>query len=114
MDLDELVTAIRQTASDPVAFKLATLLSTWKDDERDAKELETTVERFIGNTWIDSKIEHENTCSLWTQFRDGVMHGIEGMTMNERLYHFSLFPRWESAHTEEERKAIYAKLLATP
>ena len=34
--------------------------------------------------------------------------------MNERLYFFSLFPRWESIHTEEERKTIYAKLLANP
>lgn len=114
MDLDALVTAIRQTSSDPVVLKLAALLSTWKDDERDAKELETTVERFIGNTWIGSEIEHENICSLWSRFRDDTMHGIGGMTINERLYCFSLFPRWDSAHTEEERKKIYAKLLANP
>jgi hypothetical protein len=114
MNLDELVSAIKQTSSDSVALKLATLLSSWKDDERDANELETTVERFIGNTWIDSKTEHEKIYSLWFQFRDDAMHGIGGMTMNERLYCFSLFPRWDSAHTEEERKAIYAKLLANP
>lgn len=34
--------------------------------------------------------------------------------MNERLYCFSLFPRWDSTRTEAERKAIYAKLLANP
>jgi phosphoribosylformylglycinamidine (FGAM) synthase PurS component len=109
-----LVSAIKQTSSDLVALKLAALLSSWKDDETDAQELETTVERFIGNTWIDSKTEHEKIYSLWSQFRDDAMHGIGGMTMNERLYCFSLFPRWDRAHTEEERKAIYAKLLANP
>jgi hypothetical protein len=114
MDLDELVTAIRQTSSDAVALKLAALLLSWKDDVRDAKELETTVERFIGTTWIDSKTEHEKIYSLWSQFRDDAIHGIGGMTMNERLCLFSLFPRWDSAHTEEEQKAIYAKLLANP
>jgi hypothetical protein len=108
------VTAIRQTSSDQVAFKLAALLSTWKDDERDVKELETTVERFIGNTWIYSKTEHDKIYSLWSQFRDDAIRGIGGMTMNERLYRFSLFPRWDSAHTQEEQKAIYAKLLANP
>ncbi|MEX8501915.1 MAG: hypothetical protein AB3X41_02575 [Leptothrix ochracea] len=114
MNLDELVSAIKQTSSDSVALKLATLLSSWKDDERDANELETTIERFIGNTWIVSKTEHEQIYSLWSQFRDDAMHGIRGMTMNERLYCFGLFPRWDGAHTEENRKAIYAKLLANP
>ena len=114
MDLDELVTAIRQTSSDPVALNLATLLTNWKVDERDAKELEIIVERFIGNTWINSKIEHETIYSLWSQFRDDAIHGIGGRTINERLYCFSLFPRWDRTHTEEERKAIYTKLLATP
>ena len=59
MDLDELVTAIRQTSSDPVASDLAALLSAWKDDDRDAKELETMVERFIGNARIDGKTEYK-------------------------------------------------------
>jgi hypothetical protein len=114
MNLDELVYAIKQTSSDSVALKLATLLSSWKDDERDANELETTIERFLGNAWIDSKTEHEKIYGLWSQFRDDAMHGIGSMTMNERLYCFSLFPRWDGAHTEEEQKAIYAKLLANP
>ena len=114
MDLNELVTAIRRTSSDPAALKLAALFSYWKDDGVDAKELETTVERLIGNTWIDCKIEHKRIYGLWSQFRDDAIHGIGGMTMNERLYFFSLFSRWDSAHTEEERKVIYAKLLANP
>lgn len=114
MDIDELATAIRQTSSDPVVLRLADLLSAWKDDSSDVKELEGTVERYIGNTWIADTTKHEKIYSLWSQFRDDAMHGIGGMTMNERLYCFSLFPRWDSTKTDEGRKTIYAKLLANP
>lgn len=114
MDLDELATAMRKTSSDPVVLRLSDLLSVWKDDSSDAKELESTVERYIGNTWIADTAEHEKIYSLWSQFRDDAIHGIGGMTMNERLYCFSLFPRWEGTKTDEDRKAIYAKLLANP
>lgn len=114
MDLDALVYSIRQTSNDPVALKLSDLLVNWKEDKSTATELERDVERYIGNTWIASPAEHENIYRLWSQFRNDAIHGIMGMTMNERLYCFSLFPRWDNVHTEEERKAIYAKLLAKP
>jgi hypothetical protein len=114
MTLDELVTAIRITSSDPVAFQLADLLAGWKDDKADATELERTVERFVGNAWIASPAEHAQIYSLWSKFRDEGINGIGGMTMNERLYRFSLFHRWDSAQTDADRKTIYAKLLANP
>ncbi|MBI3095658.1 MAG: hypothetical protein HYY97_12385 [Rhodocyclales bacterium] len=114
MDLDALAGAIRQTSSDPIALKLSDLLISWKDDKSNATELERDIERYIGNTWIASTTEHEQIYSLWSQFRDDAIHGIGGMTMNERLYCFGLFPRWDNSHTEEERKVIYAKLLANP
>jgi hypothetical protein len=114
MDLDALATAIKQTSSDPVASKLSELLVSWKDDESNATDLESAVERYIGNTWVVSTAEHETIYSLWSEFRDDAIRGIGGMTMNERLYCFSLFPQWDNAHTEEARKAIYAKLLANP
>lgn len=114
MDLDALANAIRQTSSDLVALKLSELLVNWKHDKSTATELERDVERYIGNTWIANTAEHERIYSLWSQFRDDAIHGIGGMTMNERLYCFNLFSSWENAHTEEERKAIYTKLLANP
>lgn len=95
-------------------LKLAVLLSTWKDDETNAEELEITVERFIGNIWIDSEIEHKKIYGLWSQFRDEAIHGIGGMTINEMLYLFSLLHRWDSTQTEDGRKVVYAKLLANP
>ena len=114
MDLDELAAAIKKTSSDPIALKLSDLISSWKADQLNAIELESNVERYIGNTWMADTIEHEKIYALWSQFRGDAIHGIGGMTMNERLYCFSLFPLWDDAKTEEERKAIYAKLLANP
>lgn len=114
MDLDELANAIKQASSDPAALKLSDLLVNWKDDKSNATELERNIESYIGNTWIVSTEEHEKIYSLWSRFRDDAIHGIGGMTMNEKLYCFSLFPRWDEVRTEEERKAIYAKLLANP
>ena len=114
MDIDTLASAIRQTSSDAVALNLSDLLVGWKDDKLNAAELESVVERYIGNTWIGSTIEHEKIYRLWSQFRDSAIHGIGGMTMNERLYCFSLFSNLDNAHTEEARKEIYAKLLANP
>lgn len=114
MNLDELATAMKQTSSDPVALKLSDLVSAWKNDDSDANELENAVERYIGNTWIANTAEHKEIYGLWSRFREDAIHGIGGMTMNERLYWFSLFPRWDHAQTGEDRKTIYAKLLANP
>lgn len=114
MTLDELATAIRKTSSDSVALQLADLLSDWIDDEVDAKELARTVEQLVGNTWGASSAEHERIYRLWSEFRDDTIQRIGGMTMNERLYCFSLFHRWDSSQTDEDRKIIYAKLLANP
>ena len=114
MDLDELSAAIRQASEDPVATKLSELLVTWKDNRTNVNELENTVERYIGNTWIASESEHKTIYGLWSRFRDGAIHGIGGMTMSERLCHFSLFHRWECSKDDEDQKTIYAKLLANP
>lgn len=114
MNLDELATAMRKTASDPTVMKLSDLLAAWKDNDSDARELESTVERYIGNTWIAGTAEHEEIYGLWSRFRNDAIRGIGGMTMDERLHRFGLFPRWDGTRTDEGRRAIYAKLLADP
>lgn len=114
MDLDQLATAIAQTSNGPAAMQLSALLSDWKTDGTNVKELEGTVERFISSLGASPAVEHAKAADLWTQFRDETISRIGGMTMNERLYSFSLFPRWDGATTDEERKTIYAKLLANP
>jgi len=112
--LDELASSIKATSSDPVAIKLADLLSQWKDDDSNVEDLESWVERYIGNTWISSEEEHKQIYHLWSEFKSNAVKCVRGMTMNERLFCFGLMYRFDTARTEQERKAIYAKLLASP
>lgn len=112
--LDELASSIKAASSDPVAVKLADLLSQWKDDDSNVEDLESWVERYIGNTWIASEEEHKSIYRLWSEFKSETVRCIHGMTMNERLFCFGLMSRFDAARTEQERKAIYAKLLANP
>jgi hypothetical protein len=85
VNLDELATAMKEISSDPVVLKLSDLVSAWKDDESDPKELESTVERYIGNTWITNTAEHKEIYNIWSQFRDDAIRGIGGMTVNEAV-----------------------------
>jgi hypothetical protein len=112
--LDELAFSIKAASSDPVAVKLADLLSEWKHDDSNVEDLESWVESYFGNTWIASEEEHKNICRLWSEFKSETVRCIQGMTMNERLFCFGLMSRFDAARTEQERKAIYAKLLANP
>ncbi|MBN8530994.1 MAG: hypothetical protein J0L97_03925 [Alphaproteobacteria bacterium] len=114
MILDELASSIKAASSDPVAIKLADLLSQWKDDDSNVEDLEYWVERYIGNTWISSEEEHKQIYRLWSQFKSDAVKCVRGMTMNERLFRFGLMDRFDTARTEQERKTIYAKLLASP
>lgn len=114
MILDELASSIKAASSDPVALTLADLLSQWKHDDSNVEDLESWVERYIGNTWLASEEEHKSIYCLWSEFKSETVRCIHGMTMNERLFCFGLMSRFDAARTEQERKAIYAKLLANP
>ena len=114
MDLDALAQSIRQTSSDPIALNISDFLVSWKDDKATVTELEQRIEIHLDKILAKNAEEHGKIYSLWSEFRGEAIYGIRGMTMNERLYCFSLFPRWENTATDEEQKAIYAKLLANP
>lgn len=114
MDLDSLARTIRQITEEPGTLKLAEMLISWKNDNSNVKDLEATIERYIDKTLLANANDHSKIYRIWVQFRDEVIHGIGGMTMNERLYFFSLISRWDNAEKDTERKAIYAKLLAFP
>jgi hypothetical protein len=45
-------------------------------------------------------------------FQNEIIVNIGGMTMNERLYFFSLFNRFDFCKYNKEKEIIYEKLLA--
>lgn len=114
MDLDELSHAFRSIPDENILSDLAQSIEAWKADDQTANELETMVERFFGNTWLSSDETHSIAYGLWEAFRNDAIRGIGGMTVNERLYIFSLFERFDACNSEEEKLVVYSKLHAKP
>jgi phosphoribosylformylglycinamidine (FGAM) synthase PurS component len=114
MNLDELAEEINNIPSEKVVHDLYRILIEWKNSEESAEELKEGIERYLGNTWIESKADHEKIYRMWLSFRDEVIANIGGMTMNERLYWFGLFERFEAYSSQEDKMRIYRKLHARP
>ena len=113
MNLDELANHLHTGFSDPVVHRLGTVMLNWKMDTSTVEDLRERVDRYIGNSWIGREEDHQKVFTLWSSFRDGAIGGIGGMTMNERLYWFGLFDRFDGS-AKDERLTIYRKLDATP
>ncbi|MEC3908897.1 hypothetical protein VOI54_17880 [Tamlana sp. 2201CG12-4] len=112
MNLDELTKNIRKVSKEETVQKLADNIQEWKTDERNAAELRDTVERFLGNSWIDKPTDFDKVYAMWTEFRKSAIDGIGGMTMNERLYWFGLFGLFDNAKNDAEQEKYYEKLMA--
>lgn len=114
MNLDEFAKALNKDSNERRLSDLALYVEAWKSDDRGVNELETMVERFIGNTWLPSEKAHSNVYGLWETFKRDAILGIDGMTMNERLDCFGLNERFYTSKSEQEKNVIYRKLLAKP
>lgn len=114
MDIDELASAIRATSTAPEVRHLSELLLKWKKDDTNVEYLQSSVEEYIANSLSSNELSHKEVCRLWSEFRDDAILGIHGMTMNERLYVFNLFSRYDSAWKVESKHKVYEKLLAKP
>jgi hypothetical protein len=112
--LGELAERLMAMSRDPAVRGLAERLRDWQSDDTTVMQLRDSVERHIGHAWIESTSEHEQVHDLWSGFRREAIDPIAGMTMNERLYWFDLFARFDACETDEERACLYAKLLASP
>ena len=114
MTIDDLACAIARLSPETVVQGLAQLLIDWKCDSSTVEQLSKRVDRYIGNTWIADDAIHAQAHKMWSEFRAAEVQSIRGMTMNERVFCFSLFTEFDKANTEEQRIGIYAKLLAKP
>ena len=114
MTLDELANELRAASDEKAVRDLAKSIEEWKDDNRNAETLKKMVELVFGNAWTSKEAKHSKVYGIWSSFRDDAIHGIAGMTMNERLYAFGLFERFDSCQSEAERVQIYGKVHAKP
>ena len=85
-------------------------LSRWRDDETTVEDLVAELDRTLGHIWFSSNEAHATVALIIARLRDTVA-AIGGMTMNERLYAFGLFDRWDRS-TDAERDVLYKKVLA--
>lgn len=114
MNIDELIQAIRSISTEERLLDLAQYIEEWKNDDRNVHELEAMIEKFFGNSWLSTQEVHSKAYNLWNTFREDAIYKIEGMTMNERLYFFGLFERFDACRSKEEKYVVYSKLLANP
>jgi hypothetical protein len=103
-----------KVSSEKVVQDLSKLLVEWKENEETADQLQQSIERYLGNTWIEKDEIHSKIYRMWSSFRDEAIAGIRGMTMNERLYWFGLFNRFDASRNEIEKPSVYKKLHAKP
>ena len=59
MNLDQLINQIRKVSKDETVQKLAINLQEWKTDEKNAIELRDSIERFLGNSWINERADFD-------------------------------------------------------
>jgi len=112
MNYDEYIKEVGKFSGDEAVFRLLKHLEEWKEDDSDVMELASWIERVFYNFWIESEETRNHLYSLWSKFKKESIEGIGGMTMNERLYRFCLFERFDSLQSEEAKKIVYEKLCA--
>jgi len=112
MNYDEIINEVQKYDDDLNVVKLLTTFKEWKINDATVVELQSTVERFFGHSWIDNEETHNHLYKVWMSFRVIAIEGIGGMTMNERLYWFGLFEQFDSCKLESKKQLIYSKLSA--
>lgn len=89
--------------------KIAEILQNWKTNNETVSELLKTIDKLLGNVWFDDKYRFNEIFKIWNEFKTDAINNVNSMTMNERLYWFCLFERFES---ESNKQLIYRKLEA--
>jgi hypothetical protein len=85
-------------------------LDAWPTDDSTAEGLLADLNRILGNVWFSSSAVHTAVFQALEAFGKEV-HGVSGMTVNERLFTFGLLDSWDAA-TDATRKLFRAKLGA--
>jgi hypothetical protein len=114
LNLDEVTKEISDELSSKLGKDLVNLLFDWKSDNHSVSWLAETVDRYIANNSDNTNPNHRRLIALWKGFRSEAIERIGGFTMNERLYHFSLFERFDNSSNEKDKSGVYTKLHASP
>jgi hypothetical protein len=82
----------------------------WPTDSTTPAQLLDEMNRLLGNVWFSTTEIHQQAFEALEAFAQTV-RDLGGMTVNERLYFFGLFDKWD-ASSEADQKAIQSKIRA--
>ena len=58
MSLDQLILNIKKISSEKDAIGLANYIQEWKTNEMTAVELRSSVEKYLGNIWLENNFDY--------------------------------------------------------
>ena len=108
MNIDELVNSI---PDEKLRDDMTQIIRDWKEDEKDIEWLSQMFTKWHGNVWFGSNKESLDFLNQLKDFRVNAIEGLQGLTLNERLYWFGLFEHWDTGN-ESEHNRIRQKLHA--
>jgi len=112
VNLIQYIIEVQKYEADESVSRLIKHLNNWLEDDSDIDCLVNSIEKLFGNIWIDSAETHSHLYQLWSTFKTKSIDCIGGMTMNERLYFFGLFNRFDNCKSSTQKESIYSKLHA--
>jgi hypothetical protein len=117
MNLNELISNVKNLSNcDNSVLGLIWYLEDWKKNNKTVLELNRTIGKFIDGVFPDKNDKNEGNLKkivrILYDFQNEIILNIGGMTMNERLYFFSLFERFDFCKNNKGKEIIYEKLLA--
>lgn len=111
MNLDDLVQSI-PNSENALRDEFAHLIDVWKRSAEALESLDYLVTKWHGNVWFQKTKDSDIFLQNWRNFKTEAIDGINGMTVNERLYFFGLFELWDESN-EEFHAVLRTKLKAS-
>jgi hypothetical protein len=108
MNLDELVASVPEVE---LRERLFHWVNEWKNDDKDIEDLAYMIGKWHGNVWFKDTDKSNGFYERFQEFKKSAIEGVDGLTVNERLYWFGLFDQWENSN-EASQLRIRAKLHA--
>ena len=114
MNLNELILNIKNLSEgDNSVLSLILYLEDWKKNNKTVLALNHTMEKFRDGFFSNENEDNsKKILTILYYFQNEIIVNIGGMTMNERLYFFSLFDRFDCCKNNKGKEIIYEKLLA--